>query len=199
MHENILPYHLVDNQVSTREKILLTNIKQLSCLCYCDLSLDHLATACGIRKQSILYYFKTKQIITVESLALVQAHHSACVEKILREHAVSPDQLMVEFIKLVNGFFFETSCGPFMCRLAHSHTQNNQLILAAIKPLVAFWETAFARVLDLLGIESADAVATSLLMQLHSAVLLGQLYDTERYAQQFIDQISQHAMLENVV
>lgn len=56
MSESILPYQLVDDQASTRNKILLANIKLLSESSYRDVSLDQIAKVCDIKKQSILYH-----------------------------------------------------------------------------------------------------------------------------------------------
>src|SRR3989338_10410622 len=109
MPEQILPYRLVDNQVSTKNKILLTNIQLLSKQSYRDVSLDQIAKICEIRKQSVLYHFKSKQAMVLETILLIKTYH---------ERELQHQDNLEDILNTLARLFFEEETGQVICRLA---------------------------------------------------------------------------------
>ena len=116
MPEQILPYHLVDNQVSTKNKILLTNIQLLSKQSYRDVSLDQIAKICEIKKQSVLYHFKSKQAMVLETIMLIKSYH---------ERELQHQDNLEDVVNTLARLFFDEESGQVICRLAaYAHKED---------------------------------------------------------------------------
>ena len=167
MFDSIMPSQMINNPISTRNKILLTCIDYLSSNSCRAVSLDQIATACSIKKQSILYHFKSKQVMIGEAIKLVRNYH----ERELRDRQDASDLL-----DLMNRLFFSEKGGQVICRLATYTKSNNEFLR---QPLQDYFNMCETRLNSLLN--NAE-LAKRIMARIVGAIILDGLYGSDEYS-----------------
>ena len=174
MFDSIVPTQMINNPISTRNKILLTCIDYLSGSSCRAVSLDQIANACNIKKQSILYHFKSKQVMIGEAIKLVRNYH----ERELRDKSSATDLL-----NLMNRLFFEEKGGQVICRLATYTKENNEFLRQPLQDYFAMYESSLGKLL------SQPELAKLIMARIVGAIIMDGLYNSDQYSQAIFKKI----------
>lgn len=182
MTETLLPNHLVGHQTeSTRHRILLNAVQLFSQNSYSDVSLDKIATACGIKKQSILHYFPSKKAIVMSAIREIHQHHQAAINS---ETAPS-------FTNLIQEYFVTHVDGRFIMSLAANALAVYPEFHAPVQDFFVTWQIALA---SYLGDEKNSATVRNALSQLQGAMMLDTVYKTKEYTANFIKSLKKDSV-----
>ena len=169
----ILPYHLVDNQVSMRNKVLVNAVHLFSLDSYHNVSLDKIAKACGIRKQSVLHHFSSKQSIVVEAVKAVTRYHQEKLTLVIEAFIANQASAVELLVDTINELLYSHVDGRFLCNMA-LHLQSTATDIRRVTlEYFELWQNTLVTLLNKRNLSStATELCADLVSQLQGAIVM---------------------------
>ena len=139
MSKGILPYHTVDSQGSTKEKIITTTITLCAKKNYHQTSLDEIAEACDIRKASIFHHFNTKLDLIIDVIKTIQNDCQAFIFDPVMNATENRANLIVLFKKLTCDYIQKRKDINIPACITFADSQDSPKLKQTIKTFYDIW------------------------------------------------------------
>lgn len=175
-YNNILLCQMVGSKLKTRDIILINSAKLFHQYGYHGTSLDKIAKACDIRKASLFYHFKSKQMIALSILEYLQSYCEKTIFLPACDEHTSLLKRLHQFSQATITFFVNYPDSQLPAAFAMEITQDCDPFQQSIAHFFTRWRVTLETLLASSFQQDLDNVVMATIAQLQGALVLGNVY-----------------------